>query len=220
MAVEVFWGSGSPFAWSVMLALEVKGVPYTGHLLSFSEGDLKKPAFLAMNPRGKVPVIKDGDFTLSESNAILAWLEAKKPQPALFGTTPEQTGAIWRAVLEHAAYFQHHTHAISGAVFYKRLDTEAELVKTAAKAVGEELGRYEAALAKGSWLVGGSMSAADLVAYPHFELFFRLAARPEVKDFGLGFDKGFDAYPALSAGRARIKAIPGYDNTYPPHWKG
>ena len=44
MAVEVFWGSGSPFAWSVMLALEVKGVPYTGHLLSFSDGDLKKPA--------------------------------------------------------------------------------------------------------------------------------------------------------------------------------
>lgn len=220
MAVEVFWGSGSPFAWSVMLALEVKGVPYTGHLLSFSEGDLKKPEFLAMNPRGKVPVVKDGDFTIAESNAILAWLEAKKPQPALFGATPEATGTIWRAVLEHAAYFQHHTHAISGAVFYKKMEEKAEEVKAAAIAVGEELARYEAALAEGPWLVGGAMSAADLVAYPHFELFFRLAARPEVKAFGLGFDNGWDAYPALSTWRARIKAIPGYDNTYPPHWKG
>ena len=220
MAVEIFWGSGSPFAWSVMLAMEVKGVPYTGHLLSFSDGDLKKPEFLAMNPRGKVPVVKDGDFTIAESNAILVWLEAKAPQPALFGSNPEDTGTIWRAVLEHAAYFQYHTHAISGAVFYKKMEEKAEEVKASAKAVGEELARYEAALEKGDWLVGSAMSAADLVAYPHFELFFRLAARPEVKAFGLGFDKGWDAYPALSAWRARTKALPGYDNTYPPHWKG
>ena len=220
MAVEVFWGSGSPFAWSVMLAMEVKGVPYTGHLLSFSDGDLKKPEFLAMNPRGKVPVVRDGDFTIAESNAILAWLEAKAPQPALFGSNAEQTGAIWRAVLEHAAYFQHHTHAISGAVFYKKMEEKAEEVKASAIAVGEELARYEAALSKGDWLVGKTMSAADLVAYPPFELVSPLAARPEVKAFGLGFDKGWDAYPALSAWRARIKALPGYDNTYPPHWKG
>ena len=173
-----------------------------------------------MNPRGKVPVVKDGDFTIAESNAILAWLEARKPQPALFGSNAEQTGAIWRAVLEHAAYFQHHTHAISGAVFYKKMEEKAEEVKASAIAVGEELARYEATLAKKPWLVGDAMSAADLVAYPHFELFFRLAARPEVKAFGLGFDKGWDAYPALSAWRAKIKAIPGYDNTYPPHWKG
>jgi len=220
MAVEIYWGSGSPFAWSVMLAMELKGVAYDSHLLSFSDGDLKKPDFLAMNPRGKVPVVRDGDFTIAESNAILAWLEARAPQPALFGTTPQETGTIWRAVLEHAAYFQHHTHAISGAVFYKKMEEKAEEVKAAAKAVGEELARYEATLAKGPWLAGENMTAADLVAYPHFELFFRLAGRDDVKAFGLGFDKGWDAYPALSAWRGKIKAIPGYDNTYPPHWKG
>jgi glutathione S-transferase len=219
MTVDVYWGSGSPFAWSVMLAMEVKGVPYKGHLLSFSDGDLKKPEFLAMNPRGKVPVVRNGGFTLSESNAILAWLEKKQPEPALFGSTAEETGAIWRAVLEHAAYFQHHTHGISGAVFYKKMDEKREEVRASAKAVGEELDRYEAALSGDSWLVGKAMTAADLVAYPHFELFFRLMAREDVKGENLGFDKGWDAYPALSAWRARIKAIPGYDNTYPPHWK-
>lgn len=219
MTIEVFWGSGSPFAWSVMLAMEVKGVAYEGHLLSFSEGDLKTPEFLAMNPRGKVPVLRDGDFTLSESNAMLAWLERKHPAPALFGSTAEEIGIIWRAVLEHAAYFQHHTHGISGAVFYKKMDEKREEVRESAKAVGEELDRYEADLAASDWLVGSAMSAADLVAYPHFELFFRLMARDDVKPEKLGFDSGWDSYPALSAWRARIKAIPGYDNTYPPHWR-
>jgi hypothetical protein len=63
------------------------------------------------------------------------------------------------------------------------------------------------------------MSAADLVAYPHFELFFRLMARDDVKPEKLGFESGWYAYPALSAWRSRNQAIPGYDNTYPPHWK-
>ncbi len=219
MTIEVFWGSGSPFAWSVMLALEVKGVPYEGHLLSFSDGDLKTPEFLAMNPRGKVPVIRDGDFTLAESNAILAWLDARHPSPGMFGDSPEEIGEIWCAVLEHAAYFQHHTHGISGAVFYNKMDEKREEVRASARAIGEELDRYEAALADGSWLVGANMSAADLVAYPHFELFFRLMVRDDVKGENLGFDKGWDAYPALGTWRAKIQSIPGYDNTYPTHWK-
>ncbi|MBT5434341.1 MAG: glutathione S-transferase family protein [Alphaproteobacteria bacterium] len=219
MTVDIYWGSGSPFAWSVMLALELKGVPYNSHLLSFSDGDLKTPESLAMNPRGKVPVVRNGDFTLSESNAILAWLEKKQPAPALFGSTAEGTGVIWRAVLEHAAYFQHHTHGISGAVFYKKMDEMRDEVRESAKAVGEEMDRYETALAASEWLVGSAMSAADIVAYPHFELFFRLMARDDVKPEKLGFDSGWAAYPALSAWRSRIQAIPGYDNTYPPHWK-
>ncbi len=219
MTVKIYWGSGSPFAWSVMLAMEVKGVAYESHLLSFSDGDLKTPEFRAINPRSKVPAIRDGDFTLSESNAILAWLERKNPAPVLFGLTAEGTGEIWRAVLEHAAYFQHHTHSISGAVFYKKMDEKREEVRESAEAIGEEMDRYEAALAASDWLVGSAMSAADLVAYPHFELFFRLMARDDVKPEKLGFESGWDAYPALSAWRSRIQAIPGYDNTYPPHWK-
>lgn len=220
MTVEVFWGSGSPFAWSVLLAFELKRVPYEGHLLSFSGGDLKTPAFLAMNPRGKVPVVKEGDFALAESNAILAWLDRKEPEPPLFGRTPEETGRIWRAVLEHAAYFQHDTHAISSALFNGEMDAKRDEVKAAAGRAGEELGRYEAALKDHPWLAGERISAADLVAYPHFELFFRIAGRADVRAHELGHGDGWSPWPALSAWRAKIQAINGYGNTYPPHWKG
>ena len=37
MAIELYWGSGSPFAWRVMLTLEVKGLAYESKLLEFSK---------------------------------------------------------------------------------------------------------------------------------------------------------------------------------------
>src|SRR5688572_22765680 len=96
MTVEVFWASGSCPSWRVMLALEVKRVAYQAHLLDFSKRQHKAPEHLAMNPRGKVPVLRDGDVTLYESLAILAYLERRFPEPPLLGTTARETGLIWR----------------------------------------------------------------------------------------------------------------------------
>jgi glutathione S-transferase len=75
MALELYWGSGSPFAWRVMLTLEVKRQAYQSTLLEFSRGDHKAAGFLKLNPRGKVPVLKDDDFVLNESLAIMAYLD-------------------------------------------------------------------------------------------------------------------------------------------------
>ena len=75
MAIVFYCGSGSPYAWRVWLALEHKGLPYELHMLSFDRGDLQQPGFVAMNPRGKVPVIQDGDYGLYESAAIVEYLE-------------------------------------------------------------------------------------------------------------------------------------------------
>ncbi len=77
MALELYWGSGSPFAWRVMLMLELKGLAYQSTLLEFSKGDHKAARFLKLNPRGKVPVLKDDDFVLNESLAIMAYLDKK-----------------------------------------------------------------------------------------------------------------------------------------------
>ncbi len=41
MAIDVYWGSGSPYAWRVLLALEYKRLPYTSHLLQFSKQEHK-----------------------------------------------------------------------------------------------------------------------------------------------------------------------------------
>ena len=53
MTVEVFWGSGSPFAWRDLLALEFKGSAYTAHQLSSTDRAHEKPSYPAVDPPGQ-----------------------------------------------------------------------------------------------------------------------------------------------------------------------
>ena len=104
--LEIYWGSGSPNAWRVMLTAEFKKIPYESKLLEFSKEDHKKPGFVALNPRGKVPVIRDGDFTLYESLAIMAYLDRRNPEPPIFGRNAAETGRIWRTISEFECYLR------------------------------------------------------------------------------------------------------------------
>ena len=104
-SVEIYWISGSPFAWQVLLTAEVKGIPYEGKLLEASKGDLKTPEFLAINPLGRVPALRDGNFTLHESLAIMVYLDRKHPNPPLFGRTAEEAGWIFQCISEFISDF-------------------------------------------------------------------------------------------------------------------
>jgi glutathione S-transferase len=79
MTIDFYYGSGSPYAWRVWLALEHKALPYKLHVMSFDKGDLKTPSFLRINPRGRVPAIVDNGFPLFESAAILDYLDDAYP---------------------------------------------------------------------------------------------------------------------------------------------
>jgi glutathione S-transferase len=57
----------------VLAGLELLGTPYEVNHVDYFAGAHKKPEFLAINPNGAVPAAKDGDFVLSESNAILQY---------------------------------------------------------------------------------------------------------------------------------------------------
>ncbi len=59
---------------------------------SFPKASARRPPTLELNPRGKVPTLKDGDFAVYESIAIMAYLDRKYTEPPLFGETPEETG--------------------------------------------------------------------------------------------------------------------------------
>src|SRR3954468_17871652 len=104
--IEFFWGSGSQPSWSVMLTLELKRVPYKSRLLSFSAGEHKTPEFLQLNPRHKVPVIRDGAYVLNESVAIIAYLDRKFPEVPVLGRNAEETGRIWSAISEFQSYLR------------------------------------------------------------------------------------------------------------------
>jgi glutathione S-transferase len=79
MAIDFYWGSGSTPCWRVALALEFKGLTYNSHLLHFDLQEHKSPQMLAMNFRGRLPVLRDNDYVVFESLAILYYLDRNTP---------------------------------------------------------------------------------------------------------------------------------------------
>ena len=217
--MELFWISGSPFSWRVMLTLEIKEIPYTSRLLEASKGQLKAPEYLALNPRGKVPALRDGDFVLYESLAIMQCLECKYPAKPLFGRTPRETGAIWRVISEFGAYLHMPLSRVSGPFLFGKSEEKASDIRVALPEVHGGLEKLEAAAANSAWLGGKAVTAADVAIYPVLMLLLRASAKKEAEPFKLGLLPFEDRYPRLGAWMERIEDLPRYDNTYPPHWR-
>ncbi|MCC7275089.1 MAG: glutathione S-transferase family protein [Alphaproteobacteria bacterium] len=220
MSVEIYWGSGSPYAWRVLLAAEAKGVPYVSHLLSFQAKEHKTPEFLKMNPRGAVPVLKDGDTVVTESLAIMHHIDQKAADPSLFGRTPaERTRVLeWssRVVYDMEDAVWNFARPLLAA---KPADDLAQKVAEARPKLEDVLGQLEAALASRPYLAGEALSAADLAAYPFLMFALRAAGKEAAKPLDLGLLPLAARYPRLAAWQGRIEALPGYDRTYPPHWR-
>jgi len=67
----------------IRAALAEAGVAYELVPVDLEKGENKTPAFLALNPHGKIPVLTDGDFALPESNAILWYVAESHPASGL-----------------------------------------------------------------------------------------------------------------------------------------
>jgi glutathione S-transferase len=219
MSLELHWLSGSPYAWRVMLALELKGLSYVSRQLEPSSGQLKSPDYLALNPRGRVPTLVDDGFVLYESLAILAYLDRKFPTPALFGQTAEETGLIWCVIAEYTAYVDPAVEDFILPLALRKAEEHADSVREAAATLRVELARLEKRLELTQHLAGPELSAADLVVYPHIRSIERAASTGAARQLDVHLAPLGGRWPALSAWARRIEALPGFDRTFPPHWR-
>ena len=214
MSLVLYYGSGSPFAWRVQLALEHKALPYELKVLSFSAGDTKKPEFLALNPRHQVPVLVDGDFVLYESNAIVEYLDEAYPATGapLFPGDIRTRALVRRMVLEVDNYFDQAVDpVIRQAFFVKPEERDPDKIAKGRQAIADEFVLFTQAM-RGEFLAG-PISAADFALYP----LVAFAQRCEMKLPDLGFDALVT--PGIVAWKKRIEALPFFDRTIPPHWK-
>lgn len=213
MTIVFYYGSGSPYAWKVHLALEHKALPYERKVLSFSAGDTKKPEFIALNPRGRVPTIDDNGFVLYESNAIVEYLDEAYPGcgSPLFPGDARQRGLVRRMIAEIDNYVTPAVDKILDEAFKKPEEQDAAKIEAGRKAVKEELELYTRGI-QGTYLAG-PLSAADYALYPYIAFLFRVEQKriPQVRAADL-------LTPELAGWKDRIEALPYFPRTYPPHW--
>lgn len=225
MTIDLWWGSGSPYSWRVMLALEHKRLAYRSHPLQLALQEHKAPQMLAMNPRGRLPVLKHGDYVVFESVAILYYLDLKYPEPPIFGRSPEEAAVILRVIEEFQAYTEPHIMGICrtllgggrGPTDERPLDADG--LTDAMHVVAREARTIEQRVSRFDWIVGEDCSAIDMVIFPAIQLLRRALARPGAEDLASRFLPIEANYPALGRWLARIEALPGYERTYPPHWR-
>jgi len=214
MSLVLYYGSGSPFAWRAQLALEHKALPYELKVLSFSAGDTRKPEFLALTPRHRVPTLVDGDFVLYESNAIVEYLDDAYPGRGapLFPGDARMRATVRRLISETDDYFDKALDPLTTQAFSKKPEErDPQVIAAARKALMDEFVLYTQYL-KGDFLVG-PLSAADFALYP----LVAFVKRSEMKLPDLDADAMLT--PALRAWKARIEALPFFEKTIPPHWK-
>ncbi|MEJ7598852.1 MAG: glutathione S-transferase family protein [Kofleriaceae bacterium] len=219
MTYQLYSISGAPRPWRVMLGLLAKGLDFELHTLDASNKEHKAPAFLALNPRGRVPVLNSGELVVTESLAILAYLEKQHPHPPLFGSTAEEHAAIWQLVSEGEHYVNDATSSLLNPLFFQGKDDTDGEVQRGATAVREEMRRLDGLLARSRFLAGERMTAADCVCFPHARLVLRATERfPDVTR-RLELHPFERAFPHLAQWIARVETLPGYMKTFPPHWK-
>ena len=221
--ITFYYGSGSAPAWRVWLALEHKQLPYELKLMSFSAGDLKTPAYRALNPRGQVPLIVDDGFALWESNAIVEYLDEQYPAtPRLFPGSTRERSAVRRWVSEIDDNFGAALAKLTGWVLWTPKEQwKEERIAEARQAVLDELdyvaghmgGGGSAGHGNSEFLVRNTLTAADFALYP----LLATLARCDLKKPDL---KMVASRPAkIAAWAKRIEALPYFEKTVPPHWK-
>jgi glutathione S-transferase len=141
-----------------LILLEELGAPYELHVLNMKVGEQRRPAYLAINPMGKVPALRHGDALITEQVAIYLYLADLFPEARLAPPPGDPLrGPYLRWMVFYAACFE-------PALIDRSLKREP------APAQGCPYGDYDtmlntltAELAKGPYLLGERFSAADVL---------------------------------------------------------
>ena len=174
--------NGSPFVRAVQLTLEEKGRPY--RIAALNPGESKGEAHLKRHPFGRVPAIEHDGFQLYETQAILRYLDAAFPAPALQPTDPRAIGRMNQIIGVNDWYFFPKVAAvivfnrIVGPVLMGRQPNEAAIAAALPDArlcIGE-LNRL---LGDNAFMAGDELTLADLMLAPQIDF---LAATPEGRD--------------------------------------
>lgn len=187
----------SSAAYRVRIALNLKGLGAEHVPHHLRKGEQYAPAYLAINPQGLVPALEnDAGAVLTQSLAIIEWLEETHPQPPLLPKDPLRRARIRAFAMAIAC----DTHPVQNLKVLKRLRqlglSEDKVTEWAAWANREGLAACEALIKgePGPFCFGDAPSMADLCLVPQLG---------NARRFGVDVS----AYPRLLKAEAAAKTL-------------
>ena len=190
-------------ALSSLILLEELGAEYDLHVLSMANGEQLAPAYLAVNPMGKVPALRHGEAVVTEQVAIAIYLADLFAERGLAPSLSDPLrGPYLRWLVFYAACFE---PAVVDRAMQREPGQRAMSpygdYDTVMKALAAQLGG-------GPWLLGERFTAADVIwgtALQWTTMFKIVEATPEVA----AYIARFDARPAVARAREKDADLAG-----------
>ena len=183
------------------IALEEAGAEFEAVRVSFAEGEQRKPDYLAINPKGRVPALADRGFVVTENPAILRYVARTHPTASLWPDDPRAEARCgewlaWCSSGLHVAY----AHVRRAERYAATEAGRADVVETgrAATRVVWEAAEAKLAASASDWAAGERYSVAD----PYLFTFWTWGRGPN-----LAYDMARD-FPAWTAHARRMGERP------------
>jgi glutathione S-transferase len=197
MAKTILYMAPGTCARVTAIALEEIGEDYGTAVVRFVKGEHKSPAYLGMNPKGKVPTLLIGGDVLTENLAIIFYLNERFPEAKLL---PETQDALTRAhQLADLSFCASTLHPIVSRIrmpqFVATEDAARDVWAAGCEAMNEYFQLIESRLDSRSWWYGEQWSIVDAYLY---WIYWRVA--------GASFD--VTPYPKYSSHAARMEERP------------
>ena len=155
----------SPNCERVHIALHEKGIPYRRVTLNLANKEQKRPAFLRLNPYGRVPVLVDEGLVLFESWIINEYLESKYPKPSLMPADPSLAAGS-RLLIDYALnYLQECYWPLRGEMRKAEGERNLDVIQQNRKIIIDRLDHLETALGDKPYFLE-IFSLADIGIWP------------------------------------------------------
>ncbi len=159
--LKLYYSPGS-CALASHIALEESGVAYAAELVSLKDSQQTKPAYLAINPKGRVPALVTDRGVLTENPAILTFVAQSAPQAKLL---PEDPFAYAQAQSFNSYLCStvhiNHAHKMRGSRWATEESSFADMKRKVPDSMAASFGMIEREMLRGPWVMGDQYTVCD-----------------------------------------------------------
>ena len=160
--MRLFYANGT-ISIAVAIALQEAGLDWTPVPIDFASAEQTKPAYLGINPKGRVPALEaECGEILTETGALLDYIAALAPKADLLPEAPHDA-AYMRGVMYYLASTMHvnHAHRMRGSRWADRPESHADMQARVPDTMAASAAYVQEECLRGDYVLGKEFSIAD-----------------------------------------------------------